>query len=181
MSLQKTLKRLLLPFVLLISQLSFSQGRTVSGKVTDSKDGSPVVGASVTAKGSSRGTSTSLSGDFSLTVPSGVNTLVVTSVGFTSMDVDITGKTTITILLVNGGGSSLNEVVVTGYGTTRRRDLTGAVSSVQSKDFNKGPVTNPDQLLEGKVAGLQIINSSGQPGAATIVKIRGNNSIRSGN
>jgi iron complex outermembrane receptor protein len=71
--------------------------------------------------------------------------------------------------------------VVIGYGTARKKDLTGSVASVQAKDFNKGISNNPDQLLTGKVAGLQIINSSGQPGGATIVKIRGNNSIRSGN
>ena len=113
MSLQHTLKRILLPFVLLISQLSFSQGRTISGRIIDSKDGSPVVGASVTAKGSTRGTSSSIAGDFSLTVPNGVNTLVITSVGFTSMEVDITGKTTVAVSLVSTGGSNLNEVVVT--------------------------------------------------------------------
>jgi TonB-dependent starch-binding outer membrane protein SusC len=182
MSLQKTLKRILLPIVLLISQLSFSQqGRTVSGKVTDSKDGSPVVGASVTAKGSSRGTSTSLSGDFVLSVPAGVNTLVITSVGFTSMEVDITGKTTVAVVLANSGGSSLNEVVVTGYGNTRKRDLTGSVVSLKAKDFNQGAILSPDQLFQNKVPGLEVTNQSGQPGAASTVQIRGNSSIRSSN
>jgi len=91
-------------------------------------------------------------------VPPGSNTLVITSVGFSRQEVDISDKSDISVSLVNAN-ASLNEVVVTGYGTARRRDVTGAIASVQSKDFNKGVVTNPDQLLEGKVAGLQIINS----------------------
>src|SRR5204863_1189864 len=119
-------------------------------------------------------------GTFSLTVPANATTLVVSSVGYATQEVNLANQTSMDVLLVSSG-SNLNEVVVVGYGTARRKDLTGAVSSVQSKDFVKGPVTNPDQLLIGKVSGLQIINSSGQPGAATIVKIRGNNSIRSGN
>jgi TonB-dependent starch-binding outer membrane protein SusC len=75
----------------------------------------------------------------------------------------------------------LNEVVVTGYGTSRKRDLTGSVSSVKAKDFNKGVVTSPDQLIQGKVAGLQIINNSGQPGGGATIRIRGTSSVRSGN
>ena len=164
--------------LLLISLQGFSQNKTISGTVTDK--GAPVAGASIAAKGSTQGTSTDASGKFSINVPNSVNALIVSSVGYTSLEIDITGKTTIDISLTSLA-SSLNEIVVVGYGTSRRKDLTGSVASVSSKDFIKGPVTNPDQLLIGKVSGLQIINSSGQPGAATIVKIRGNNSIRSGN
>lgn len=163
----------------LLTQFAFSQNRTITGKVTDDK-GAALQGASVAVRGSKTGTSTDASGSFKLTVPPGANTLVITSVGFTRQEVDISDKTDVAVSLVNAN-ASLNEVVVTGYGTARRRDVTGAIASVQAKDFNKGVVTNPDQLLQGKVAGLQIINSSGQPGAATVVKIRGNSSIRSGN
>jgi iron complex outermembrane receptor protein len=77
--------------------------------------------------------------------------------------------------------NSLNEVVVVGYGSARKRDLTGSVASVKSKDFNQGVIAAPDQLLQGKVSGLEITSNSGQPGAATTVKIRGNNSIRASN
>jgi len=169
-----------LSILLLILTQSLLAQKTVTGKVSDSKDGSALPGVSVVAKGTSSGTTTKADGTFSLTVPANATALVISSVGYASQEVNITGKTTVDVLLASSG-TSLNEIVVVGYGTARRRDLTGAVSSVQAKDFVKGPVTNPDQLLIGKVSGLQIINSSGQPGAVTIVKIRGTNSIRTGN
>ena len=168
--------------ILLFFQFQFvsAQQKTITGKITDSKDGSPLVGASVTVKGTGTGTQTKADGSFSLTVPANANTLVISSVGYVTQEVNIAGQTSADVLMV-ASGTSLNEIVVVGYGSVRKRDLTGSVASVQAKDFVKGPVTNPDQLLIGKVAGLQIINSSGQPGAATIVKIRGSNTIRSGN
>jgi TonB-dependent starch-binding outer membrane protein SusC len=181
MSAQKMFSALFSLVFVLFLQVSFAQDRTVTGKVTDSKDGLPVSDASVTVKGSRTGTSTKNDGTFSLSVPSSANTLVITSIGYEQQEVSIAGQSAVEISFVASSGANLNEVVVTGYGTSRKRDLTGSVGSVKAKDFNQGTVTNPDQLLIGKVAGLQIINTSGQPGAATIVKIRGNNSIRSGN
>ncbi len=166
--------------LVVLSQSLFAQEKTITGKITDSKDGSPVPGVSVTAKGTGTGTQTRSDGTYSLSVPNNTSTLVVSSVGYATQEISVSGKTSLDVLLV-ASTTNLNEIVVVGYGTSRRKDLTGAVSSVQAKDFVKGPVTNPDQLLIGKVSGLQIINSSGQPGAVTIVKIRGTNSIRSGN
>src|SRR5260221_1075213 len=177
---KKFLKGIIFPALLLFSQFAIAQNKTITGKIIDSKEGTPIVGASVVPKGTRTGTTTNATGNFSISVAPAVTTLVITSVGFERQEIDITGTNSVNVSLVSTG-TNLNEVVVTGYGTSRRRDLTGSVSSVQAKDFVKGPVTNPDQLLIGKVSGLQIINSSGQPGAATIVKIRGNNSIRSGN
>lgn len=181
MSVKKLHSAFLFTVFLLVLQVSYAQDKTVNGKVTDSKDNSPVVGASVQAKGSRTGTSTKNDGTFSVTIPPSVTTLIISSVGYETQEISITGLSSVSVSLKVGTAADLNAVVVVGYGTARRKDLTGSVSSVQAKDFNKGPATNPDQLLIGKVAGLQIINSSGQPGAATIVKIRGNNSIRSGN
>jgi iron complex outermembrane receptor protein len=149
-------------------------------KLQTVKMGPAVPGVTVTAKGTGAGTQTRSDGTYSLTVPNSATTLVISSVGYATQEVSISGKSSLDLALV-ASTTSLNEIVVVGYGTSRRKDLTGAVSSVQSKDFVKGPVTNPDQLLIGKVSGLQIINSSGQPGAVTIVKIRGTNSIRTGN
>jgi len=166
--------------LVVLSQSLFAQEKAITGKVTDSKDGSAVPGVTVTAKGTGAGTQTRSDGTYSLSVPNSATTLVISSVGYATQEVSISGKTSLDVSLV-ASTTSLNEIVVVGYGTSRRKDLTGAVSSVQSKDFVKGPVTNPDQLLIGKVSGLQIINSSGQPGAVTIVKIRGTNSIRTGN
>ncbi len=101
------------------------------------------------------------------------------SIGYETQEVNIQGKPSVNVTMVISN-STLNEIVVTGYGTSRRKDLTGAISSVQAKDFNKGIILTPDQLLQNKVPGVEVTQSSGQPGAATTVKIRGNNSIRSG-
>ena len=162
-----------------LSSSIFAQ-KTVTGKVSDSKDGSPLAGVSVLAKGTGTGTQTKADGTFSLTVPANANALVISSVGYATQEVNIAGQTSVDVLLVTSG-ANLNEIVVIGYGTARRRDVTGSISTVSAKDFNKGVVTSPDQLLQNKVPGLEITQNSGQPGAATTVKIRGNNSIRGGN
>lgn len=179
-----TLHRMFKAILLLLLAFStnnflFAQDRIVSGKVTDSRDGSAVVGASVVPKGSTRGTTTNSEGSFTIGMPSGVNVLVITTVGFASQEIDVSGRDNISISLV-GDNSNLDEVVVVGYGTARKRDLTGAVASVKAKDFNQGIQTAPDQLIQGKVAGVQVLNNSGQPGGGTTVKIRGNSSIRAG-
>jgi TonB-dependent starch-binding outer membrane protein SusC len=172
------LTALAVTFLLLFFNQTFAQNRTVSGIVSD-VNGKGVPGVTVAVKGTNTATQTDGNGLYRLNAPEN-STLVFSSVGFESYEVSAGTRTSMDVTL-NATNGNLSEVVVIGYGTARRRDLTGAVSSVQSKDFNKGAITNPDQLLIGKVSGLQIINSSGQPGAATIVKIRGNNSIRSGN
>jgi TonB-linked SusC/RagA family outer membrane protein len=174
------MKRLLLcssmiMLLLCISQLVIAQNKTISGTVTD-KNGTPVAGVSVTAKGSTRGVTTGTNGSFSLSVPSNVNTLVISSVGYATQEVNISGQTSVTVSLVESI-STMNEIVVIGYGTARRKDLTGAVATVQEKDFNKGTYTSPDQLIQGKVAGVQILNNSGQPGGASTIKIRGNSTV----
>lgn len=165
---------------LCISIASLAQDKIITGKISDSKDGAPIIGASVVPKGSTKGTSTGSDGNFRLNVAESVTTLVVSSVGYTTLEVDITGKTVANITL-EASNLNLNEVVVVGYGTARRRDLTGAVASVKSKDFNQGIITSPDQLIQGKVAGVQMINNSGAPGGAATIRIRGNASVRSGN
>lgn len=165
-----------MPVGLMLSLQVLAQDRVVTGKVTDSKDGSPVVGASVQPKGARTGVSTSSDGTFRVTVPAGINTLVVSSAEFTSQEIDITNRTSADVSLV-ASATGLSEVVVIGYGTVRKKDLTGAVASVQAKDFNKGTYTAPDQLIQGKVAGVQVLNNTGAPGGATTVKIRGNSAL----
>lgn len=158
---------------------AFSQNKTVSGKVTDAKDGSGIPGVSITVKGTTIGTQTDATGAFSLSVPSTSTSLVVSAVGFKVQEVAM-GSGVVAIALETQA-NNLNEVVVIGYGTVRKRDLTGAVTSVKAKDFNQGVITAPDQLIQGKVAGLQVVANSGAPGAPTTIRIRGNSSIRSGN
>jgi len=166
------------PLFMLITQQSWAQNKTVTGKVSDEK-GSPVAGASVLAKGTNTGTSTDATGSFSLNVPSSATTLVISYVGYASQEVSIASSNTVSVTL-QPEGSALTDVVVVGYGSVKKKDLTGAVASVKEKDFNKGNFTSPDQLIQGKVAGVQVINNSGQPGGAATVKIRGNSSIRAG-
>ncbi len=181
MNQRRLLMRFVLPLMLLFSfQLMLAQDRVITGKVTDSKDGSPIVGASVIPKGTTRGTSTGADGSYRITVGANVNTLVITSVGFGKLEVDIAGKTAVDAALAPTG-SNLNEIVVVGYGSARKKDLTGSVASIKAKDFNGGIVNAPDQLIQGKVAGVQIINNTGAPGGATTVRIRGVSSLRGGN
>jgi iron complex outermembrane receptor protein len=175
------LKRRLLSFLvplLLLALPGLAQTKTVTGKVTDDK-GAAVQGASVMVKGTKVGTQTGADGAFSMTVPSSATTLVISSIGFAQQEVAIGGGNVSVSL--QPAANSLNDVVVIGYGTAKRKDLTGAVASVGARDFNKGVQTAPDQLIQGKVAGVQVVNSSGQPGVATTVRIRGVASIRGGN
>lgn len=158
---------------------AFSQNKTVSGKVTDAKDGSGISGVSVTIKGTNLGTQTDATGAFSLSAPANATTLVVSAIGFRTMEVAI-GAGSVAVALETQA-NNLNEVVVVGYGTARKRDLTGSVAQVKAKDFNQGIQIAPDQLIQGKVAGVQVLNNSGQPGGATTIRIRGNASIRTGN
>jgi TonB-dependent starch-binding outer membrane protein SusC len=177
MSLKKLLSAFLVFALVFVVQTAFAQDKTITGKVTDSKDGSPVVGASVQPKGARTGTSTKADGTFSINVGPNVNTLVISSIGYESQEVSIAGKSSVDVSFVANFGSNLNEVVVTGYGTSKKKDLTGSVGSVKEKDFNKGTFASADQLIQGKVAGVQILNNSGQPGGAATIKIRGNSTV----
>lgn len=164
---------------LFISLSILAQNRTVTGTVVD-KDGTGVSGASVVVKGSNLGTNTNAAGAFTLSVPASASTLVVSSVGFAPQEIGIsTGA--MNIVMNAASANDLNEVVVVGYGTARRRDLTGSVATIREKDFNKGVFTSPDQLIQGKAAGVMVLNNTGQPGGSTTVRIRGSSSIRSGN
>lgn len=166
----------LLATLFLFSLHLFAQNR-VTGTVTDAT-GKGIPGVTVTVKGTNTATQTNETGSFAINAPTNA-TLVLSAVGYTVTEVAVGGQSSVSVRM-NTQESSLNEVVVTGYGTQRRRDLTGSVASVSARNFNKGVVTAPDQLIQGKVAGVQIVNSSGQPGAAASVRIRGVASIRAG-
>jgi TonB-linked SusC/RagA family outer membrane protein len=163
--------------LLLISQTVLAQTKVVSGKVRDSR-GNAVIGASVVVKGTQTGGTTDATGAFSFAAPESATTLTVSAVGFTTIDVPISGGTIDVVM--EETTVDLNEVIVVGYGTARRRDVTGSVQSVKAKDFNKGVIVSPDQAIQGKAAGVMIISNSGQPGGATTVRIRGTATIRSG-
>lgn len=163
----------------LLSLSIFAQNKTVTGTVTD-RSGAAVAGASVVVKGSSQGTNTDADGKFSLQVPASAQTLVISFVGLSEQEVQI-GSGPINVTMEEATNNDLNEVVVVGYGTARRRDLTGSVATIRERDFNKGVFTAPDQLIQGKAAGVLVLNNTGQPGGSTTVRIRGSSSIRSGN
>ncbi|MER3470721.1 MAG: SusC/RagA family protein [Chitinophagaceae bacterium] len=175
---RKLLRIISLPVFLLLSMIAFAQNRVITGRVTDAS-GNGIPGASITVAGSSVGTTTNATGDFTLSVPANAQTLVATSVGYERRELPISGNTVSFIL--SNQTSSLSEVVVIGYGTRQRRDLTGSVTSITSKDFNRGQVTTPEQLIAGKVAGVQITSNGGAPGAGSTIRIRGGASLSASN
>nr|WP_293299906.1 TonB-dependent receptor [Allomuricauda sp.] len=150
---------------------------TVTGTVMD-ENGVPLAGASVVEKGSANGTITDFDGNYSIDVE-GDATLEVSYLGYKPQEVAVNGRTAINIQL-SPDTTELEAVVVVGYGTQRKTDVTGSIASVDSEGFNKGIVANPGQLLQGKVVGVNVSNTSGEPGAAQDVIIRGVGSLRSG-
>jgi len=158
--------------VLFTSTYSTAQQTTVSGTVTG--DSGPLGGVSVTVKGSAKGTSTNTSGTFTLSASS-TATLVFSSVGYTSKEVAVAGRANITVSLVSSN-TQLEQVVVIGYGTANKRDLTGSIVKVAGKEVADKPNSNPIASLQGKVAGLSVVNS-GTPGQAPDIRIRGTVSI----
>jgi iron complex outermembrane receptor protein len=156
---------------------SINAQKTVSGTVTDATNGDALIGANVLVKGTGTGTITDIDGAYSLKVSEGT-VLVFSYTGYIDQEVTVGSSSTVNVILEVG--KLLDEVVVVGYGSVKRSDLTGSVASIASKDFNGGLVTSTDQLIQGKAAGVQIINNSGQPGGQTTIRIRGNSSIRAG-
>ncbi len=153
--------------------------QVVAGKVTTT-DNEPLAGVSINEKGTTNATVTNDDGQFSLTVSKTPAVLVLTYIGYISQEVTAQANRPLEITLKEDL-ASLEEVVVVGYGTTQKKDLTGSVASIQAKDFNKGVIIAPDQLVQGRTAGVMVINNTGQPGGSTTVRIRGNSSIRAGN
>ncbi|MFT4202848.1 MAG: SusC/RagA family TonB-linked outer membrane protein [Chitinophagaceae bacterium] len=173
-----TFNRLLLS--LLVSTLGIvsvqAQTRTVVGKVLSAKDSSAVPNASVTY-GTDKGVSADGQGNFSLNLPKAVQDLQVSALNFTVQSVHLDGDS-VTVYL-EPFAQDLDAVVVIGYGTTKKKFMTGSVASISSKDFNNGVVSTPEQLIQGKAAGVQITSDGGQPGGASNIVIRGGASLNS--
>ena len=161
-----------------MSSLTFAQSK-VTGVVKDSA-GEPIIGASVTVKGAQGlGTVTDIDGNFTLSLPSGKKQLLVTYIGFTPQTVDASGKNTFTIVLKEDN-KTLNEVVVVGYGTMKKSDLAGATGSMDEKKMKTSIITNLDQSLGGRVAGVTSMATSGAPGSSTSIRVRGQATINAG-
>ena len=155
-----------------------AQAQTVSGTV--SEPNGPLPGANVLVKGTTNGTTTDFDGNYTLNDVATGSVLVFSYVGFAPQEVAVNGRSTVNVTLQEDA-AALDEVVLIGYGSTTVKDATGTVASVTSEDFNQGVIASPEQLIQGKTAGVQISQSSGEPGAGINVRIRGSNSIRSGN
>src|SRR5687768_1778617 len=168
--------RILLPLLLLLSFQSQAQDRLITGKVNDALQGIAISNASVSVKGSRIGTTTAEDGSFRLNVPPGSSILVVSSVGFTPVEVDISSTTTVTVALTPTN-TALNEVIVVGYGTQRRRDVTGAISKVSGEQLTTIATPSFEAALQGKAPGVQVIQGSGLAGSSSVVRIRGVGSI----
>ena len=143
---------------------------TISGTITDANG--PIPGATVLAKGSNVGVAADFDGKYSIVAPEGTTTLVFSNVGYTTQEVEIDGRTTIDVVLVVDS-QALDEVVVVGYGTQRKADLTGAIGSIRASDIVSKPIVSPDQALAGTISGVNITNRSGDPGSPINVRIRG--------
>ncbi|SKB33373.1 SusC/RagA family TonB-linked outer membrane protein [Daejeonella lutea] len=153
--------------------------QTVSGLVLDGLDGKPMVGASVAVKGGGQSTSTDANGAFSLQVPDNNAVLVIRYVGYITQEITVGSRSRLEITL-KPDQAELAQVVVVGYGTQNKKDITGAVKSLKSEEFNKGIISSPQQLLQGKVSGVNVTAASGEPGAATGITVRGPGGLRTG-
>jgi TonB-linked SusC/RagA family outer membrane protein len=164
------LKNVMLAFFLLLSHLVLAQSITITGKVTDEK-GNALPGVTIALKGTSKGTNSGADGGYSISAGSN-DVLVFTTIGFNRIEEQVGGRTLISVQMKEDQ-RMLNDVVVVGYGTQRRRDLTGSVGSVRGEVFKNQPITNPTEALQGRVAGVDIIKSSGAPDATPTIIIRG--------
>lgn len=158
----------------------WAQSRQISGTVTSSEDGQPLPGVNVVVQGTTKGTVTDINGTYSLELAESENTLVFSFVGFITQTVPVDNRSTVDIVL-QIDSKTLEEVVVIGYGTVNKSDLTGSVSSVKGEDLVKVPAVSPMQALQGKVAGLQVMSGSGAPGQSPIVRIRGTGTFNNAN
>lgn len=165
---------LLMAIVLSISHV-WAQERTITGKITDDK-GAPIPGASIVVKGLNIGTSSAADGSFSIKIPSTAKALIISSIGLGEKEITIGSASDYPVTLSTKAGD-MTEVVVVAYGTRKKSDLTGSVATVKAADIENKPFTSVDKALQGQVAGLQSVASSGQPGSSQAILIRGISSI----
>lgn len=172
----KLLAQSLLAFMLSLAALSaMAQTKAVTGTILD-ENNQPVSGATISVKGTQTATLSGDDGSFNLTVPANTKTLEVSFVGYKTEDVAVTDAP-LTIALKPGAQQALDEVVVIGYGTARKKDVTGSVANIGAKEFNQGPITNPVQQIAGKVSGVVITQPSGDPNQNISIRLRGQTSL----
>ena len=178
--LSKTKQRsLLLVALLLMGCLQlFAQTRTIKGEVTDAQNGDPLIGATIMVEGEKGGTVTDFDGNFVLQVSSSAKKIKVSYIGYIDKILAVSENMKVKL---ESDSKALADVVVIGYGTARKSDLTGSVATVKAKDFNKGLVSSPEQLINGKVSGVQIMSNSGSASAGSTIRVRGGASLNASN
>ncbi len=170
---QNLFRKIICSFFFVLGGLLYAQ--TATGTVTDNMG--PLPGVNVVVKGTTNGAQTDMDGTYTINNLNNDDVIVFSYLGYKSQDIIYTGQEVINVTLAEDA-SQLDEIVVIGYGTTTVKDATGAVSTVTAKDFNKGAISSPEQLIQGKSAGVQITQSSGEPGAGIALRIRGTSSVR---
>ena len=155
-----------------------AQSRMIQGEVTDAQNGEPLIGATVMVEGEKSGTVTDFDGNFKLQVTSSAKKVKISYIGYVDKIVEISDRMNVKL---ESDSQILTDVVVIGYGTARKSDLTGSVATVSSKDFNKGLVSSPEQLINGKVSGVQIMSNSGSASAGSTIRVRGGASLNASN
>lgn len=176
----RNLTPILAVFLTLFASLSFAQDRILKGKVSTASDGSALPGVSVALKGSNKGTTTDANGNFSLSNVGLSATVVVSSVGYLPQEISVGNKTTINVSLEEDS-KVLSDVVVVGYGTQKKSQLTGAISQVSAKQIQEMPITSLGQALQGRTAGVDVSQSGSKPGSTPRILIRGRRSFNAGN
>lgn len=171
---------LLMAGVLSAASLSAQvQNRTIKGCITDANNKEPLMGATITLDGGKTGAVTDLDGNYTLIVPAGTKQITVSYIGYIAKTVQLNGD--VINITLDSNDRQLGEVVVVGYGTARKSDLTGSVATVSAKDFNKGSISSPEQLINGKVSGVQIMSNSGSASAGSTIRVRGGASLNASN
>lgn len=174
----KTFLNAILLCVFLVPAILFAQ-TTVMGTVTDGASAGPLPGVNVLVKGTTNGTSTDFNGKYTLTVENG-DTIIFSYVGFVTREIIFNGETTLDVVL-DEDAAQLDEIILVGYGTTTVKDATGSVESITAKDFTKGNIVTADNLISGRVAGVNVTTDGGAPGSGSTIRIRGGSSIGASN
>jgi TonB-linked SusC/RagA family outer membrane protein len=170
-----------LSIILCLCGSVFAQTRQITGQVTESGTKDPVIGASIGIKGTTAGTQTDVDGKFKISVPNGSTVLTIKYVGYKTLEVTVAASQTVVNITLESEATQLNEVVAVGFATVRRRDLTGAVSSVTAKQLQDIPINSAGEALAGRLAGVQVTRSEGSPDADIRIRVRGGGSITQDN
>jgi TonB-dependent starch-binding outer membrane protein SusC len=176
---KNNVKILLLGVAMLFTTIVFAQQKTITGKVTDTRSGDPMPGVTIIIPGTTTGTITNFDGEFTLSINAG-QTLAFSFIGYETQQI-VVGDQNVYNVRLSLSVESLDEVLVIGYGTTKKEDATGSVQAVSASDFNRGAITSPQELVSGKIAGVQITNGGGAPGEGAMIRIRGGSSLSASN